>query len=170
MNLWCVQLLAPVAQAVAEGEEGGDLRAFGCVQEELESALGVFAAVGAVDGAEAFLQPPGLGEQRLALEELAERAALLLCESFPAFEQAPAGVPEVGAEAAAALLAADRPLAAPVALPLASDRVEGAVGAADEVEGVDHDRHAGQRRPQRLAVGEGRVDRDRLERLALRLG
>ena len=95
---------------------------------------------------------------------------MLLCESLPACEQAPAGVPEVGAEAAAALLAADRPLAAPVALPLASDRVEGAVGAADEVEGVDHDRHPRQRRPQRLAVGEGRVDRDRLERLALRLG
>jgi len=76
----------------------------------------------------------------------------------------------VGAEAACALLAADRPLAAAEALALTPDRVEGAVGAADEVEGVDHDRHAGQRRPQRFAVGEGGVDRDGLERLALRLG
>ena len=58
------QLLPPVAQVVAEGEEGGDLRPFGCVEEELEPALGVLAAVGAVDRAEAFLQSPGLGDER----------------------------------------------------------------------------------------------------------
>ena len=50
-----------------------------------------------------------------------------------------------------------------VSLTLAANRVQGGVGAADEVEAVAHDPGVGQRGPDRLAVGVARVDRDDLD-------
>src|SRR5712691_7720280 len=164
------QLFAPAAEAVREGGEGGDRRPLDRRLEGTQPPLGLLPVAGAVDGAEALLQPPGLGQHGLGLEELAECAPLALAEPLGPFQQPPPRAPQLGAEATAALLAADRTRAAAEALALTADGVERAVGAADEVEGVEHDRHARQRRPQRLPVGEGGIDRDRLQRPPLLLG
>lgn len=67
---------------------------------------------------------------------------------------------------AARSLRSPTPVFAPA---LAPDRLERSVGAAHEVEVVDHDPRPGKHRPNRLAVGLVGVDRDDLDRQPLLL-
>jgi hypothetical protein len=62
----------PEADALGEGLEGGQAGAVDGGEEELEAPLGLGAVAGAVDVAEALLRVPGLGDDRVALEQLAQ--------------------------------------------------------------------------------------------------
>jgi hypothetical protein len=81
---WLVEvgerLLAPEPNAVGEGVEGGDLGPVDGGGEAVEAALGLVSVLRSVDRPEGFLEAPGLGQQRLAFERLAEPPPLALCE------------------------------------------------------------------------------------------
>jgi hypothetical protein len=76
------QLLSPEAEALGEGIEGGQAGTVDGGEGELEAPLGLGAIGGEVDVAEALLQAPGLGDQRVALEQLAQAPALALVEAL----------------------------------------------------------------------------------------
>ena len=64
----------PSANALKAGSCGAGDRG----EEALEPSLGLDSVPGAVDGAETLLERPGLGQEGLVLEELAEAASLTL--------------------------------------------------------------------------------------------
>src|SRR5207244_5463277 len=103
------EFFAPAAQPVGAGGEGGERGPVDGGLEGAETPLGFGPVVRAVDGAETFLQSPRFGEQRFGQEELAEDASFALAEPLGAFEQPSPRAPQLGAEAAAALFARDRP-------------------------------------------------------------
>src|SRR3954452_5550443 len=80
------QLLAPEADPLGERVEGGQAGAVDRGEEELEASLGGAAILGAVDVAECLLQAPRLGDDRVALEQLAEASALALGEALAGLE------------------------------------------------------------------------------------
>jgi hypothetical protein len=95
----CEELLVPAAHASGERVEGGQGGAVDGGQERVQALLGVVAAAGAVDVSERFLQPPRLGEDRVACEQVAEAVALAGVQALGRFEQPVSRVVELGAPA-----------------------------------------------------------------------
>ena len=67
------QLVAPDADALGEGVEGGQAGALDRGEEGVEALFGAAAVGGPVDGAEGLLESPRLGDQRLVGEQLDRR-------------------------------------------------------------------------------------------------
>lgn len=91
--------------------------------EPCEALLGLGAIACLVDRAERFLESPCLDEERLAFKQRAEAAAFAFGETFGGFEQAMAGVVELGVPPVA-IAAAPRALGTAggvLALALAAD-------------------------------------------------
>jgi hypothetical protein len=55
-------------------------------EEPVEALLGICSTAGSVDRSERLLQPPRLGEQRVAVEEHTELTTLALAQSLRGFE------------------------------------------------------------------------------------
>jgi hypothetical protein len=161
---------APEPNAVGEGRKGGELCALDGGEEAAESALGLMPVARSIDRAKASLSAQASAISGW-LEQRDQAAPLALCEPLPGLQQAVAGAVEVLAPAGA-LARTSRPLGPTPAVPalaLAADGVEGGVGAAHQVEVVDHDPRPRQRVADRPAVGLVGVDRDDLDRFPLRL-